>query len=459
MTKKTIHFSKSFLLLACLLSSMNACKKFLDKKSDTSVVVPTTLTDLQALLDYSSRMNLLRTPSFSEASSDDYFILDATYNGFELERQSLYIWNRMPYNFINDWSVAYEPVYTSNYCLEQSQKIPVTASTISQWNNVKGSALFFRSYFFLGLTRSHAKAYDKDSADKNLGIVLRLVSDFNVPSVRATVKQCYEQIIKDTKEAVLYLPDHPIHCMRPSKAAAYGLLARTYLSMRQYDSSFKYADLSLQLKNNLIDFNGDPDIIANVNAAVPFRQFNKETIFYTEMSGLSSANSISRARIDTVLFSAYNSNDLRKKAFYKLTSPYYQFKGSYTGNTNQYFTGITTAEMFLTRAECYARLMNTTAAMNDLNTLMQKRWSNLVLYPVISALDPADALNKILLERRKELYMRGMRWMDIKRLNKENANIILTRKIGSQTFTLLPNANYYALPLPDDIIKLTGIPG
>jgi starch-binding outer membrane protein, SusD/RagB family len=58
----------------------------------------------------------------------------------------------------------------------------------------------------------------------------------------------------------------------------------------------------------------------------------------------------------------------------------------------------------------------------------------------------------ILLERRKELLMRGLRWMDIKRLNKENRNLVLKRIAGSQVFMLLPNDKYYALPLPTDII-------
>lgn len=447
----------TIIIFTVLLLTTASCKKFLDKKSDTSVAVPSALSDLQALLDYSSRMNLARTPSFGEASADDFFILESTYNGFVLALQSVYNWNRVPYNFQNDWSVAYEPVYTANYCLEQLQHIPVTPANMNLWYNVKGSALFYRSFSFLGLSWAFAKAYTKDSANNQPGIVLRLTSDFNQVSVRATVQQSYDRIIEDAKEAVLYLPDYPIHPMRPSKAAAYGLLARAYLSMRMYDSSFRYAALSLQLKNDLIDFNGDPDIIGNVNASIPFKRFNKETIFYTEMSGFSSVNSFSRARIDTVLYAAYDNNDLRKKAFFKSSPPYYQFKGSYSSNTNQYFSGITTAEMYLTRAECNARTGNLVNAMYDLNTLMQKRWLNSVPYPVITAADATDALNKILLERRKELYMRGLRWMDIKRLNRENAGITLTRKIGSQTFTLLPNAAYYALPLPADIILLTGI--
>lgn len=456
--KHSINHHSKLILCLFLIITISSCKKFLDIKSNNAQAVPTTLSDLQALLDYSSRMNLLRTPTFSESSCDDYFLLEANYNAFEEDRQRIYTWRRQAYNFQNDWSISYEPVYTANFCLEQLEKNKSTTITALQWNNIKGSALFYRSYYFLGLAWMHAKAYDKQTANTDLGIVLRLVSDFNVPSKRASVEDSYNRIIQDAKEAVTYLPDYPIHVMRPSKTAAYALLARTYLSMRLYDSAYRYADLSLNLKSDLINFNGDADIIGSVTAAIPFKQFNKETIFYTEMSGNTSTVTASRARIDTFLYQSYDNNDLRKKAFFRSSPPYQLFKGSYSGNTSPYFTGITTAEMLLVRAECLARNGEILNAMNDLNTLMQKRWSNSVPYPTITAVDANDALTKVLAERRKELYMRGIRWSDIKRLNKENANIILVRKMNGNTYTLLPNANYYALPIPQDIINLTGIP-
>ena len=63
-----------------------------------------------------------------------------------------------------------------------------------------------------------------------------------------------------------------------------------------------------------------------------------------------------------------------------------------------------------------------------------------------------------MVERRKELTKRGVRWIDIKRVNKEGANIILKRVEDEGVYTLLPDANFYALPIPDDIIKQTGMP-
>lgn len=442
-----------FLLLA-IVSGFISCKKYLELKPDSKLAVPTTVNDLQAILDYTNDMNLQTTPGFGASSTTDYFLSDADYNTYPLATQKVYYWQRGEYNFINDWSKGYHAIFNSNYCLEQIEKVSPDGTTA--WNNVKGSALFYRSFYFMHLLWDYAKAFDSSSYNKDLGIVLRLGSDFNVPSVRASVKECYDRVIEDAKSSLDYLPDYPLEVLRPSKGAAYGLLANAYLSMRMYDSAFRYSALYLQLNNELIDYNGDPDINGDIANGVPFKKFNKETIFYTTMNS-DLLNNSWIAKIDTVLYAMYDSNDLRKTAFFMPADNYFKFKCIYTGDIYYYFTGIATDEMYLVKAECEARQGIVGAAMDDLNTLLVKRWKAGTFVP-LTASNADDALQIILTERRKELIDRGMRWMDIKRLNKENANIVLVRKIEGQTYTLQPNANYYALPLPADIIKASGIP-
>ena len=95
-------------------------------------------------------------------------------------------------------------------------------------------------------------------------------------------------------------------------------------------------------------------------------------------------------------------------------------------------------------------------ALNYLNSLLIKRFKTGNFIPV-TATNSNDALDIILSERRKELIFRGLRWPDIKRLNRLGNQIILRRKIAGEIIQLLPNADYYALPLPADIIKQTGL--
>jgi hypothetical protein len=441
-----------------MLPQLFSCKKYLDKKPNNSLTVPTSLNDLQALLDDVNTMNEQRTSSYGEASADDYFDDADVYNSMGTFYQNIYTWTPYNYNYPGDWAPLYNPIYNANYCLEQVNKVSPNGNEI-QWNNIKGSALFFRSYYFLQVAWSFAKAYDDNTSTSDLGIVLRLTSDYNVPSVRSNVKQTYDQIIKDAKESIAYLPDNSSHPARPSKPAAYGLLARAYLSMRIYDSAAIYANLYLQLKNQLMDYNVAGGDVIDINSQTPFKSFNSEVAFYTSMNlSVYTHHPAAGANVDTLLYSNYSNNDLRKTAFFTPTANGYQsFKGNYQADAYSLFSGIATDEMYLIRAECYARSGNTSSALNDLNTLLVKRWKSGTFTPV-TATDSNDALNTILTERRKELLLRGLRWSDIKRLNKENRNIVLKRLVGGHAFMLSPNNDKYALELPFDLINLTGMP-
>ena len=443
--KVCILFTLSFQLLSC--------KKYLDEKSDKSLITPNTLADLQALLDNNYIMNV-NTSGFGETCADDYFMLPADYNTEDGNSQKAYTWSLKKYDNGGDWASEYDVIFNANYCLDELKQINKTSANISEWNEIKGSALFYRSYYFLNLLWDYGKAYDQDSSKKDLGIVLRLSSDNTIPSVRATVVDCYNQIMKDLNEAAVLLPDKAVHPMRPSKASSYGALARTYLSMRMYDSAYKYSNETLKIQSDLLDYNGSD---LDPTSYVPFQPFNKEIIFYSTQSGNFDSKTFLVASIDTNLIASYDSNDLRLSVyFFPYIASYYSFKGNYSAALFPNYSGISTDEMILIRAECEARKGEVSDAMNDLNALLEKRYQTSTFTPLVIN-DQKEALSRILLERRKELVMRGLRWIDIKRLNKEGDQITLVRKIGNQTYTLLPNSDYYALPIPDDIIRITGM--
>lgn len=430
-----------------------SCKKYLEKKPDSSLTVPNTLDELQGLFNDAQLMNFHVTPSFGETSADDYFLPQSTYDYLPTESQLEYIWALKSYKYANDWSAGYLPVYNCNYTLEKLKEIPRTSLNQNQWDKLKGYALFTRAYNFLNLSWDYAKNYKKATADTDLGIVLRTTSDFNTPSKRATVSETYRQIISDAEEAVPLLPQVASNVLLPSKAASYGLLARTFLSMNEFDSALKYSNLCLNLKSDLLDYNN-----VALGNDIPFTNFdNPEVIYYTEMNTYNTDHYPFYAYVDSALYAQYNDNDLRKIGFFRFDNGYYRFKGAYTADYINLFTGIGTDEMFLARAECYARLEMLDKAMADLNTLIKKRWNNNVPYQDIQESDQANAIDTILAERRKELLLRGIRWSDIKRLNIIGNNVTPTRIINGQTYTLPPNDSRYALPIPTDIISTTGM--
>lgn len=131
------------------------------------------------------------------------------------------------------------------------------------------------------------------------------------------------------------------------------------------------------------------------------------------------------------------------------------FKGSFNGDRS-FFGGLTIGELYLIRAECYARKGNRIEALKDLNTLLKSRFSG--NYIEISTSSSEEALARIISERRKELVFRGLRWSDLRRLNRDSRfRVTLTKTLNGVTYTLPPQDTKYVLPIDEIEIRLTGI--
>lgn len=442
---KKIHLYIWLLAGASLFSS---CKKFLDEKPDKQLLVPNTPEEYQRLMDANFEMNLATAIS-GIISSDDYYQTTADFNGMSLFNRNLYTWEDNSMSEAqggNDWSTSYSQVYNANIVIEGIEKIKRTEGNKDKWDNVKGTALFFRGRVFLEAALIWAKAYEPGTAATEPGVPLTRTTDFNVKTTRPNVKDTYDQILKDLKASVPLLPGVATTVMRPSKAAAYAYLSRAYLAMRDYPNAGKYADSVLQINNKLIDY-----AILDTWDIWPMAGFKSPEMimfFQTDVS--------LTFRIPEDFYKSYTNNDYRKDLYYEeLRDGSIGFRGSYTGDYS-YFTGIATDELYLTRAECYARAGNVTDAMKDLNTLLKKRISG---FAELTAADARSALRIILTERKKELILRGTRWMDLKRLNKEaDLQVTLKRNVGGKVYELLPDHPKYALPIPNRIVELAGIP-
>lgn len=444
-------------ILFMVVFTIISCDKYLAIQSNDAQIVPKDLESLQKLLDNSGKMNM-GIAAYGEVSADDYFIQQSTYDILTDWNKKSYIWQNDQAVFDNDWARGYAPVYICNLVLDQLKNIePKLEEQVSR-DQVLGSALFYRANQYLSLLWTYAKVYSP-TAGTDPGIVLRNTSNFNEKSQRSSVKEGYDKVIHDLRSAADLLPDQATHVLRPSKAAAYGVLARTYLSMAKYDSAYYFADKVLAINNELLDFN-DPAEVDLFNN-FPFTRFHKEIIAHFQMTYMPIFDNYSNIQVDTFLYASYSSDDLRKQAYFMPGfSAYVSVKGNYSGAVAfgaPLFGGLATDEFYLIRSECLARFGKLVEAQDDLNKLLMRRYKTGTFEPY--ALTGQQAvLQLILKERRKELFMRGLRWIDIKRLNLEGENIALKRKISGSEYNLLPNANRFALPLPIDIIRETGMP-
>lgn len=298
------------------------------------------------------------------------------------------------------------------------------------------------------------QAYDDATAVTALGLPLRLDTDFNKISVRATLAETFKQIISDIDIAIRLLPVESINVVRPSRPAAYGVKARALLYMRDYPSALSYADSCLLYKSGILDYN-------TLDSAItyPIPGANIEVI--TESGFVPQALNITRGRVDTSLYRMYHKDDLRKAIYFRENADgTHGFRGRMMQLGTGLFSGISTTEMRLIRIECQARAGFYSEALGELDFLRKHRWRegamNTTFEPSV-ANDVEEALEVILLERRKELLFRGIRWSDLKRLNMEGRKIVLRRKLDDNMFELTPNDPRYALPLPEDVIAMSGM--
>lgn len=446
------------ILLLCfpLLFLATGCTKssFLDERPDNALVVPSTLPDLQALLDNDFVMNGTGSyglvPGLGETGADNYYISGDTYtNVLTPLYRNCYVWAKQLYGGeeIEDWNYPYRCIFYANTVLEGLAKIQPTAAEEAQWNEEKGSALFHRAHMLYQLAQVFAPTYDSLTAAQDYGVPLRMESDINEPIHRASVKETYAQIISDLGKAIPLLPLTPLYKTRPSAPAAYALLARTYLSMGDYGHCLLYSDSSLAEHPGLIDYNG-----FDTTATFPFTKFNDEVMFCAMMDSYDNYPCQAFLNIvDSNLYRSYEATDLRKHLFFKPSGGGLTFCGSYD-EEYYFFAGIATDEVLLMRAECRARAGEAEAAMSDINTLLAKRYVTGTFVP-LTAMDADDALRIVLRERRKELLMRGLRWTDLRRLNRDSRfAVTLTRVMNGATYTLPPNDDRYVYPIPDKVI-------
>ncbi|MGB8190550.1 MAG: RagB/SusD family nutrient uptake outer membrane protein [Chitinophagaceae bacterium] len=467
------------IVLSLCLLNLSCKKNWLEAKPQKALVVPKKISDYQALLDNTLTSNSIgfndAYNTLGEIGAGDFYVLD-TFLKLRPFEEKVYKWIPDIYadqTNLTEWSNPYKRIFYTNVVLEGiDQIIPSNGNEQIAWHQVKGTAFFFRAVYHYTVAQSYCKPYQAGGSNADLGIPLRLTSNFNEPTTRSKVQETYQQIVTDLKQAASLLPvDKPtdtLYRLRPTKVAATGMLARVYLSMGEYDSAFVYADKSLQTYSTLLDYNstttGSPtgtQINIAPTTTASFARFNVEVIFH--LTGSSWTYFLqSRLYVDSLLYKSYNVNDNRRLAFFKVPSGTplpntYTFRGSYDNSNQILFTGISTNELYLTRAECYARKGNIASAVNDLVYLLTRRYKPNTLGQILPP-TADDALKLILGERRKELCFRSIRWSDLRRLNLEpQFQVTLQRVTSGQTYTLPPNSNLYVLPIPPDIIQLTSI--
>lgn len=428
------------ILIIAVTFLMAGCNKFLDIVPKDKFI-PVTVEDYENMLNNATLVNF--GDYFQDLLTDDAFLPEGEpgnlFTKQQLHGRRIYTFNKNVFDErSNDflWSEGYKRIFYFNTIINNI--MDATGKTEDYKKSVKAEALFGRALEHLQMVNVYAQHYDAATAATEPGIPVALIADISAKFKRNTVKEVYDQIISDLNEAVQHLPLEPkITKFRASKPAGYALLSRVYLYMGDYDQSLHYADLALELKNELYDMNAYSVIIPGpfpyVPGAplgwtdIPNGQYNPESIVarhFLRPFGLGMDVCASPE------LSALFTNDDRRWVLYYANgwppAPPFNYMNRYQVKIflrgEYYNNAISLPEVYLNAAECKARLNELDGALQDVNKLREHRISPAAYVEYTAADFDNDAekvLRFVLQERRRELAFTGLRHIDLKRLNKE----------------------------------------
>lgn len=442
----------------CLL--LSACgKSFLEVKGTSNDVIPYRIEDYQALMDNAYKvMNTNSSHILGVLAGDEIQVDEAKLANFKpYHQRNAYLWRKddlFEGDQSSDWNQGYRKIMYCNQVLDGLETIDPAKDQQEAWNNARGSALFFRAFTYYQLAQLFCEVYDPEHASTQLGLPLRQEADITVSVPRADLKATYNLILDDLAEAGKLLPLYGEIYERPSRTAVDALLARVYLQLADYDKARSAAENVLQEKSTLLDYN---TLIPDPKSYDSFKSFsrNHPEVLFNMMMALAKIAAPIYA-VNEAFYNLYEVDDLRKMVYFKDYVGYHAFQGTYTG-MGLPFSGLATDEVYLTAAECEVRVGDLDKGLQGLNTLRAHRYRTGSDY-VLHTEDRGEALEWILLERKKELVFRGIRWEDIRRLNREmKFPVILQKRMLDEVITIEPNDPRYTFPIPENVIDLGGI--
>ncbi len=440
------HFKSYLLLISCI--AMLSCDSLVETDIPDSQLLSegvfedtTTATAAQLDLYADLRDNTLLTGSSQGitylmglyADELDYY-MSSTSDPGEFYINALVDSNQYVNLF---WDGGYNVIYGANSILEGLKNS--TTLSEAEASRLKGEALFTRALVHLYLVNLYG----------DIPYISTTAYQENSKVSRMPVSRVYEAIIRDLQDAKQLLPEEYITAdrIRPNKWACAGLLARVYLYAGKWEQAGTEASAVINQKT----LYSLEDNLNNV-----FLKESQETLW--QLSSLSNGyNTLEATRfifeevppptvaLTQELIGSFGAGDLRLQSWVRAVSDgtqtyYHAFKYKEKTNTvtsMEYSVVLRLAEIYLIRAEAFARMGDANGATADLNSLHDR-----ADLPNLSVSE-GDLLDNILHERRVELFTEfGHRFFDLKRFEKAQ-DILGAIKSGWQATDAL-------LPIPQD---------
>ena len=335
------------------------------------------------------------------------------------------------------WYVSYKIINGANTVIEIAEDIE---NKDDEQNQILGENYFLRAFCHFNLLRFYAKPYTYGG--QNPGIIIRESTSGDAVKARSTVEECYQFIIGDLEKAA-ELMNAPRGKQYASKEAAWALLSRVYLYMEDHDKTIEYADKVINSGRFALETAASfPDMYANAAS-------HSEPIFIVAFTPEDNRGKF--GSIASMIYSDGNSgwgeefasesyrnvlddnmSDVRWSVIDTLFKAdgttidrhmgievFYITKFSFQDGDPNLASPIMLrlAEMYLNKAEAYAKKGDIANALDNVNEIRKNRGLEADQYASVPS--GSTILDVVLKERRLELAFEGHRNFDIYR-NKQN---------------------------------------
>ena len=139
------------------------------------------------------------------------------------------------------WQSSYQMIYAANKVIDA-----IADNRSPEYDQLKGENLFIRALGHFNLVRIFGRPYIQNP-ETNMGVMIRTDIDNSALPPRSTVAEVYKQIILDLKEAAELMTEKK-SANYASKEVAYAMLSRVYLYMGENDLVIEYANKVLDSK-------------------------------------------------------------------------------------------------------------------------------------------------------------------------------------------------------------------
>lgn len=464
-----INIKRIIPVVAISIILFTSCKKsFLELDPQQNTDVSKTIQDINGLRAaitgiYSSLQGVndygRSVPLLPDLMSDNLFI--SVVNSNRYQPQDQYVTIVSDGNASAMWNSLYAIVANANLVIDKGPSAIVINADTAEKRRLIGEAYAIRALTYFDLSRFFAQPYNFTSDASHLGVPIVLKTGTDKTEIqappRSSVKLIYDQIVSDLNSAISNLSAATTTTTKTkfNLYAAQALLARVNLYKGDWQNTINIATALIGANKYTLlpratfieDFkkqNNAESVFEVANTSTDNLGTNALSYFYSQ-SGYGDAIATDS------LYNLYKTTDIRRG--FMLRSRRTGSGGENPANIVTKYANVTSyeenikvirlAEIYLTRAEAYARLNMEAQARTDLNVVITR--SDTDASSLVNTNTTGNALiTAILNERRKELAFEGHRLFDLIR-NKISFTKI--RRGGSAIAVNYPS-NKTVLPIP-----------